>query len=1024
MRNKPTIVALLVIFSIICAFNLFYTYQAFDYEGDLKAEEMTTLLQDDGYKTAKRNAFSLGLDLQGGLYITMEVGVEDILRKYAGSSMDEIFDSALATAIADKKTSDETLSNLFYTRLKEEYLKKNNTPQAQKIVDDGFLLRNYFTSPDQGIDFNTGDQEILDKLNEDTKKAIDNTFTIIRTRVDQFGVTSPNLQLEEGTGRILLELPGVQDTARVYRLLSNTARLEFRETHKRRDIESVINRIDEKVKKIQGLSSSRSSDEEVENPGNVVDGPTPDSAQLSGVEEAAEEVEDAVEDAVDDLEAMLAGDSPSTTPDSADTNGADVDSSTAFADTAGMSQDEKIALYKEEKPFSGMFDLTVPVYYDRPVIGYATFTDTAEVNKWLNHPEVRDILPLDMKFLWEAKSTIKNADEKDVLGLLAIKKNREDKAPLEGDVIVEAYQDYESQSIEPAVMMNMNNEGAKQWAKLTQNNAGNAIAIVMDDLVYSYPNVNGMITGGRSQISGSFTVDEAKDLANLLKAGALPVKAEILGNNQIGPTLGAENLSSGLWAFLIAFALTVVFMIFYYSSSGAVAAIALGVNLFYILGVSAAFNIVFTLPGLAAVVLTMGMAVDANVLIFERIREEQLAGKSFKAAIQAGFSNAFSSVMDANITTFLTGLILFTFGLGPIRGFAVSLMIGIVTSLISALFITRLILDYYANKGTDSIKFGSKTTLSAFSKVNMKMTIRKKTMYIVSAVLVIGSLASIGTFGFRTGVDFKGGRQYKMAFSQEVSPESVRQQLTDAFEGQAPLIRTIGSNNELLITTSYKQENDDASQEIVQKIVNTCATVVPGSEPVVKESNFVGPTVADDIKNSAIWSVIFSLLVIFLYILIRFRGVRYSLGAIAALFHDVIIVLGIFSFFGAMDILPFPLEIDQAFIAALLTIIGYSINDTVVVFDRIRENFGVMKSAGTSNVYDTSINQTISRTLITSVTTLLTVLILMIMAGDVIRPFMFALLVGIIVGTYSSIFVASPISHDLVTGSEARKAKA
>lgn len=1038
MRNKATVTALLVIFTLICGFNLFYTYQAFDYESGMGEKDMATLLQDESYKTAKRNAFSLGLDLQGGLFITMEVGVEDILRKYAGSSIDATFEEALAAALKDKLTSDRTLSELFAEELRRVYLEKNNTPQAQKIVADGYLLRNYFTSPDQGIDFNSTDDEILEKLNKDTKDAIDNTFTIIRTRVDQFGVASPNIQQEQGTGRIILELPGVQDTARVYRLLSNTAKLEFRETHKRGEIASVVERIDAKVKQLKGLSGG--SDEgdgdqgNVEAPAeeeNVVEGDDPNAVAMDPAVEgdpAAEEAPSVDPDpAVDppatdptDLLNALAGNDP-VAADTNETAGVDTSVASALADTAGLSDDEKIARFKEERPFLGLFDVTVPVYTDRPVVGYSMALDTAEINGWLRHPRIKDIVPLDMKFLWEAKSTVQNANGMDLIGLIAIKTNKNDAAPLEGDVITEAYQDYESGSIEPAVFMNMNNEGAKDWANLTKNNKGRSIAIVMDDLVYSYPNVNGMITGGRSQISGSFTVEEAKDLANLLKAGALPVRAEILGNNQIGPTLGEENLQSGLWSFLIAFLITIGFMAFYYSKSGLVANVALIVNLFYILGVSAAFNIVFTLPGLAAVVLTMGMAVDANVLIFERIREEQLAGKSFKAAIQAGFKNAFSSVMDANITTFLTGLILFTFGLGPIKGFAVSLMIGIVTSLISALFITRLILDYFEKRGKGSITFGTKLTLTAFSKANLGMTRRRKTFYMVSGILVALSLVTIFTNGFRTGVDFKGGRQYKIAFNQEISPESIRQPLTDAFEGETPLIRSIGGSDQLLITTSYKYESNDASQEIKDKIVAAIEGVAPGSNPDFKETMFVGPTVADDIKTSAIWSVGFSLLIIFLYILIRFRGVRFSMGAIAALFHDVIIVLGIFSIVGTLDILPFPLELDQAFIAAILTIIGYSINDTVVVFDRIRENFGEMKSSDSKDVFDTSINQTISRTLITSFTTLLTILILLMFAGDVIRPFMFALFVGIIVGTYSSIFVASPIALDLEAATTRKK---
>lgn len=1015
MRNKPTIIVLLLIFSAICLSNLVYTYIAFNYESGLTEEQMKDLPSNEGYKTAKNNAFSLGLDLQGGIFITMEVVTEDILIKKAGTSVDSVFVRALKAAAKVKTTSDASLPDIFYEELKREYLAENKSPIADSLVAQNLLLQNYFTSDENNIEFGTPDDDILEILNEDVSAAVKNTFTIIRTRVDQFGVASPNIQREEGSGRILLELPGVQDTARVRKLISNTAKLEFRTTHKYGEIGNVLEEIDRKVRDILGIDAALADTMAADT------NATPDSLanqvdpmdNLAGNEPAKQDSDTnaapAPEEGSDDLFEALAGNDP----------GTDATYDSSLSDTAGMTVDEKMERFKEERPFIGLFDLTTPVNPDGPVIGYAPATrqDTAEINKWLSHPEVKEVIPFNVKFLWEAKPGQQNPAGEDVLALIAIKKTDPDVAPLEGDVITEAYQDFKDQSVEPAVYMNMNSEGASKWGDLTRNNKDRSIAIVMDDLVYSYPNVNNPITTGRSVIEGNFTVEEAKDLANLLKAGALPVRAKVLGTNQIGPSLGDENLRSGLISFLIAFLITIGFMFFYYNSSGLVANVALIINLFYILGVSAAFNIVFTLPGLAAVVLTMGMAVDANVLIFERIREEQLAGKSFKAAIAAGFKNAFSSVMDANITTFLTGLILFAFGLGPIRGFAVSLMIGIVTSLISALFITRLILEYYANKGKDSIKFGSKLTLSAFSKVDLGMTRRKKVMYIVSGILVAGSLVSIFSNGFRTGVDFKGGRQFRIVTQAEVSPSDIRKPLTEAFGNVSPVIRSVESDTSgyaLMITTAYKYDEPEATDAIESTIMGAISSASPNSNPKRRELNFVGPTVADDIRTSAYWSVGFSLLIIFMYILIRFRGVRYSLGAVAALFHDVTIVLGIFSILGTIDGLPFSVEVDQAFIAAVLTIIGYSINDTVVVFDRIRENFGEMKSADASTVYNTSINQTISRTLITSLTTMLTIMILMIWGGDVLRPFMFALLVGIIVGTYSSIFVASPISHDLI----------
>lgn len=1036
MRNKNTIIALLVIFSAICLWNLFHTWRSFSIQGDLDntetVEERAVLEADKDlmarYRYSQRNAFSLGLDLQGGLFVTMEVGVEDILREFAGSSVDADFEAGLERALEEKKTSQENLVDLFFKHIKEVYQEKNKPIPQKEGTTETLLLSGYFSSRNRDIASNLSDAEIVTRLKEETESAVENTFSIIRSRIDQFGVASPNLQLQTGTGRILLELPGVKDPRRVIKLLRNTAKLEFRETVIAAEAYPVLQRINEIVRRQQGIKSNADSTATLSD--SAPDSTGTDSANgLANLAGDSASNDSANEGAlVDATPTPGAGDTANQDTGQADINdlfgdNASPDDSNAAAAPV-LGEEEQIAKFKAENPFLGLFN---PRYQQidggRPLMGIVALTDTAAMNKYLRDPEVQAVIPSTVKFLWEAKP-IDNAESEfsDHVGLIAIATNASDKAPLEGNVITTARQDYEPGTTNAMVTMNMNSEGAKEWARLTKDNVNRSVAIVLDDLVQSYPNVTGMISGGRSQIAGNFTVEEANDLANLLRAGALPVKAKILGKDQIGPTLGAENLSKGLNSFFIAFLVTIVFMFIYYRSSGLIADVALAVNLLYILGVSAALNVVFTLPGLAAVVLTMGMAVDANVLIFERIKEEQNAGKSFKAAISSGFRSAFSSVMDANITTFLTGLILFSFGIGPIRGFAVSLMIGIVTSLICALFITRLFLEYYARRGNDSIKFGSKGTMSLFKNADIKMTTRKRVGYIVSGVLIVGSIASIATLGFKTGVDFKGGRQYKVEFAKEVNADQVRKPLTDAFEGNAPLIRTLSAetndNPMLLITTSYRNEDDGVSEDLEDALISTLNAAVDGAGAELVESTRVGPTVASDIRRSAVYSVIFSLLIIFLYILIRFRRYQFSLGAIAALFHDVTIVLGIFSFLGVTEILPFSLEVDQAFIAAVLTIIGYSINDTVVVFDRIRENFGQMKSSHISNIFNISINQTLSRTLMTSVTTIITILILLVFAGDVIRGFMFALLIGIIVGTYSSIFVASPISHDLIRISE------
>lgn len=1033
MRNKNTIVALLVVFSSICLWNLFHTWRAFNISGRLEntetVEERMVLEADKdlmaSYRYSQRNAFSLGLDLQGGLFVTMEVGVEDILREFAGSSKDAEFNTALERGLEEKKTSQENLVDLFYKHLVEVY-KENKKPIPQKEgSSETLLLSGYFSSRQREIGSNLSDQEIITRLTEETESAVQNTFSIIRSRIDQFGVASPNLQLQTGTGRILLELPGVKDPRRVIKLLRGTAKLEFRETVSRAEAYPVLVRMNNIAKRLEGISVQDDSTETTAMPNDSLEPDVVDGGEIApadGGEQPLDSAALAAADSVNSDSALASTDSNATT-DPTDIFG---DNATPGSDSANgetLTQDQEMAKFQAENPLLGLFNLEYGMEPTRPLVGIVALTDTATMNRWLLNPEVQAVIPSNIKFLWEAKpNNDLESQFSDHLGLIAIRTNASDKAPLEGNVINTARQDYEPGTTNAMVSMSMNSEGAKEWARLTKDNVGKSVAIVLDDYVQSYPNVQGMISGGRSQITGNFDVEEAKDLANLLRAGALPVQAKILGQDQIGPSLGAENLSKGLNSFMIAFLVTIVFMFIYYRSSGGVANIALFVNLVFILGVSAALGVVFTLPGLAAIVLTMGMAVDANVLIFERIKEERIAGKSFKAALSSGFKSAFSSVMDANITTFLTGLILYSFGIGPIRGFAVSLMIGIVTSLICALFITRILLEYFARKGDNKIKFGSKGSMKFLQNADIKMTIRKKVFYVVSSLLVAGSIASIAGLGFRTGVDFKGGRQYKVQFEQEVSAEQLRGPLTKTFGDNAPLIRTLtaetNDNPMLLITTSYQIENDTVSDQMEDDLKATINAAVPGSDPQIMESTRVGPTVASDIRRSAVYSVIFSLLVIFVYILVRFRRYQFSLGAIAALFHDVLIVLGIFSFLGTMDFLPFSLEIDQAFIAAILTIIGYSINDTVVVFDRIRENFGHMKSANISEVFNKSINQTLSRTVMTSFTTLLTILILFLFAGDVIRGFMFALLVGILVGTYSSVFVASPISHDLIRISE------
>jgi SecD/SecF fusion protein len=1003
MRNKATIVVLLAIFSVICLVNLFFTYRAFSMESQLRnsspADEAALRRDKDfmaSYEQAQRNAFSLGLDLQGGLFLTMEVGVEDILRTYAGTAADEDFNTALTNALKEKETSQSSLVELFSKNLLSVYQAKNRTiPQMPN--GERLLMARYFGSQARNIPSTATDAEVVSRLQEDTKAAISNAYTIIRSRVDQFGVASPNLNLDEATGRIFLELPGVRDPERVIKLLRNSAKLEFRETWMLGEISATLDRMDAVVKrKIETGSGSEIT--------------AVDSAGIAGDSATAAKPDTTLAVAPKDSDSATVAGVLGGANDTANKAGAD--------SMAGLSDDEKIAKFKKSNPFRGLFNLRFQgLRADYPLIGVANPADTTEINKWLNDPEVKAVVRGDVKFLWEAKADPDRTGFESEIGLIAVKTNREDKAPLGGEAIENATQDFEPGSTAPIVSMKMNAEGGSRWARLTKENIGRCVAIVLDNYVQSYPVVQNMIMGGNSQISGNFTVEEAKDLANLLKAGALPVKVRILGSSTVGPSMGEENRSKGMVSFVVAFFAVCLFMIVYYSKSGWVASVALIINLIFLLAVSAALNVVFTLPGLAAVVLTMGMAVDANVLIYERIREEQAKGKGYKAALQAGFSNAFSSIMDSNITTFLTGLILFAFGIGPIRGFAVALMIGIVTSLIAALFVTRLILEYFSDRGTEISFFSA--VANRIPKFNIQFEKRKNFFYGFSAVLTILSLVSIFTLGFRTGVDFKGGRQMKVSFNKEVNANDFRQALTDAYKGETPLVRTVsGEQPTLLITTSYMVDQDIQTNVIDSLTLTAIEKAKPGLEPSITESTTVGPTVAADIKVSAVYSVIFSLIVIFVYILVRFRRVSFSVGSVASLFHDVALAMGTFSFFGVMDLLPFPLEVDQAFIAAVLTIIGYSINDTVIVFDRIRENMVEMKSSKLGDIFEASINQTLARTIITSGTTLLTVVVLLIFAGDVVRAFMFALLIGIGVGTYSSVFVASPIAFDMMTAQE------
>lgn len=1010
MKNKNTVVSLLIIFTLICGYNLYWTYIQYSkdaqlteakrlYDAAMKKQADTIALDEadstaiknyqaltedadfkEAYDKAIKNSFTLGLDLQGGMFVTLEIGVEDVIRQLAGNPSDTTFNNAINCAIERQESQQAAYVDLFVECLNE--------------IDPNASLGAIFSNQERSISVSTPNDEVITLLREEAEAAIDRTFNIVRTRIDQFGVVSPTLQKQESTGRILLELPGVKEPERVRNILRSTAKLEFWETHSFQEGFPILSEINEKLKVMEGITvDTLATDTTVTDTTLVADASAPTDTTSSS--DSAADTSSSLSEALEDTQ-------------------------TELSEEEQQAEAEK---FKRENPLFAVlqFPNFQAMSQNNPVVGLSLAKDTAKVNEYLNKEETKILIPDNMKFSWTFKPIKgENDTETDIFQLIAIKTNLDDEPALGGDVVSMARMNYDERG-QAVVNMNMNAEGTHRWSQITEANINRHVAILLDNFVYSFPVVNDKISGGSSVISGDFEINEAKDLANVLRAGQLPVPARIESEDVVGPTLGAENIRRGLYSFILAFVVTLIFMSIYYAKSGLIANLALLANLIFILGCSAAFTIVLTMPGVAAIVLTVGMAVDANVLIFERVREELAKAKTLKASIKAGFSNAFSSVMDANITTFLTGVVLYVFGIGPIRGFAVSLMIGIITSLISALVITRLLLDYYANKGKDSLNFGFPFTTGLFDKIKIKMVDRRKLFYGISSAFVIVSIISFITIGFKTGVDFQGGRQFVVEFTQDGQPaplsdqdiETIRTDLTEIFNNNAPVIKTLSSDNQLLITTSYLVDERDSTTFVQKELDRGLNQNFSQYTKTVISSTDVGPTVANDIRNAAYLSIIGSMIIVFLYILMRFRKWQYSLGAVAAVFHDVIIVLGIFSILGSLD-LGINLEINQALIAALLTIIGYSINDTVVVFDRIRENLGEMKASKLNIIYDTSIDQTISRTLITSVTTFITALILFLFGGDVIKGFIFAILIGVIVGTYSSIFVASPISLDLI----------
>lgn len=907
------------------------------------------------YLQCKERELNLGLDLQGGMNVTLEVSLADLLRGLSNNNPDPKFNQAIETARERQKTSQKDFVTLFASAFQEV------APEAK--------LSAIFVNPSNRdrIKLSSTNEEVLTYIREEANQAIDRSFQILRARIDKFGVTQPNIQKLEGSGRILVELPGVDNPARVRKLLQGSAKLEFYETFDNPEAFKYISAANDVLKKVNLIAPAATVDTA------ATADTTATTSALAGLSNA--------------------------------TNVAD----TTKKDTASKAAEKSFEEFAKENP---LFAYLQPYADDKGMLvpkgsscGTALVKDTAKINAMLARPEVKMALPGNIKFAWEYKGIGENQQGVILHGL---KTSRDGSASLTGDKVTDARRDI-SQTGSVEVSMTMNGDGAKIWKNLTKNNIGHSVAIVLDDVVYSSPNVQSEIPNGRSSISGSFTNEEAGDLANILKSGKLPAPTRIVEEAVVGPTLGAEAISAGMWSMVIATIVILVFMVVYYNNSGYVADFAVLLNVFFIVGVLASLGAALTLPGIAGIVLTIGMAVDANVLINERIKDELAGARSLKNAITDGYQHAASSIIDSNLTTLLAGFVLYTFGTGPVQGFAITLIIGIISSMFTAVLLTRVITEWQLDKGT-IVKYSRAFSEKAFHNLNFDFVKNRFKFYGVSGFIIVIGLISMFTKGFTLGVDFKGGWTYTVQLNETLTNDQIREGLKGAF-GNAPEVKTVGSENKFKITTTYLI--DDQSAEAAEKVEAKLNEGFTGMNQKyeILSSNRVGPTIANDIKIASIWAAIIALFGISLYVLIRFKKWQYALGATIALAHDVLMML---SFYSLLDgVLPFAMEVDQNFIAAILTIIGFSINDTVVVFDRVREFLGTHHHETNKKlIINNALNNTLNRTIITALTVFMVALVLFFFGGEVIKGFTFALLVGIFFGTYSSIGIATPIVVD------------
>ena len=990
MQNKGAVVALTIIITLLCVYYLSFTFvsrnvqqDAVEYATDESGVVNLSKKQDylDSvwnlpvynlfgieytYKEVKDTELSRGLDLQGGMHVTLEVSPVDIIKGLSGNSKDPKFNEAIKLAREKQKNSQERFSTLFY----ESYSDISQKPLAEIFANASNRGR---------ISRSDSDDKVMDVIEKEIEDAIDRSFIILRTRIDQFGTSQPNIQRLQGTGRIQIEIPGADNPERVRKLLQGVAKLEFWDVAELSDLNSSLLAINELLVTEKRANLSQSGD-------------------------------DMAEAVSENLGDVLSADKDTTSTKN------DLDKVLSAEDSAKSRLD---SLAAQVSPLFSLTKAQGGLIYD--------VRDTAEIGQIIRRADVRNLLPRNVKPLWEVKPTVNEQTGEELLQLYFVEVGRGGQAQLTGEVITDARQDLDEYA-RPAVSMQMNAQGTRVWRKMTaeaaNQNPRGRIAIVLDNLVYSAPYVNGEIPNGNSQISGNFTIDEAKDLANILKAGSLPAPTRIVEEAIVGPTLGKIAQSQGILSIISGLVVVVLFMVAYYAKGGFVANIALVFNIFFIMGILAQFNAALTLPGIAGIVLTIGMSIDANVLIFERIREELGNGAKLRAAITTGYKKAFSSIVDANVTTLLTAIILYVLGQGPIKGFAITLMIGIFCSFFSAVYITRVVVEWMVGKNDESkVSFSTPFSKNLLAGLNIDFMAKRKMAYMFSLIFIVIGMALTFINGLNLGVDFQGGRSYIVNFKNPVVATDMKVALSESFENTGTEVKNFGGNNIVKVTTSWlvNDESDNADDKVKNALISGIESFsgmkyvkddsqVDDTHFTISGSSKVGATIADDIKSASFEAGIFAIIAIFLYILIRFRKWQFSTGAIIALVHDAAFV---FSAFAIASLFGIKYEIDQVFVAAILTIIGYSINDTVVVFDRIRETLNLGTSTDKIQIFNTAINSTLNRTLMTSLTTLIVVLILFIFGGEVLRGFSFALLVGILIGTYSSIFVASPIVVDL-----------